>query len=284
MRFFISNNPSNLAAFLSQFASTATVEAEYGDVTVYGSTVTMAHHGKNAGGQCPCSYENFVDLGVEAVGLSHVDLDTLGGCMALLGTKPDAPSFWQLAEFVDLNGAHRLGESRASSVDLARLYAWWAYSETVRLFPPRDGSVEEVTDKLKCLFEAVANVCADNQEMLDTGEKFRLAGEALNAASFVQDVNGVLVRVSDRFVNHLYCAPGSHDAAEAVVAFNTLTGAITVSFADGGKKVSARLVVQGLWGELAGGHDGIAGSPRGQRMALLDLYKTAETVFGDLQN
>ena len=40
-----------------------------------------------------------------------------------------------------------------------------------------------------------------------------------------------------------------------------------MAFKDGGAKISARAFVQSLWGPDAGGHDGIAGSPRGWKLS-----------------
>jgi hypothetical protein len=63
-----------------------------------------------------------------------------------------------------------------------------------------------------------------------------------------------------------------------IVAYNDSLGSITISLADPIKGVSCREVVQTLWGQQAGGHDGIAGSPRGQIMTELD-FKNAINAF-----
>jgi hypothetical protein len=280
MRVLLSSSPVSLTAALAAFASTATVEAEYGDVTVSGSALTFAHHGKNAGAPCPCSYGNEVaaDLAVEAVGVSHVDLDTLGGVLAIQGRKPLAESFWTLAEYVDLNGAHRLVQSGASAEDVARLHAWWAWSERHRLFAPRDGSVTDAGAWIDAAAEAVTSILEGDPALLQAGEAFRLAGEALNSASFVEAGEGVLLRSSDAFTNHLYTSP-SGETAKAVVAYNPKFRSVTVSFEAGSASpVSAREFVQGLWGDLAGGHHGIAGSPREQAMTLDDARGAAEAL------
>ena len=280
MRVLLSSSPAALTAALAAFASTATVEAEFGDVTVPGSVLTFAHHGKNAGNPCPCSYPNTVadGLGVEAVGISHVDLDTLGGVLAIQGRKPEAPSFWALAEFMDLNGAHRLSQSGASAEDVARLHAWWAWSEANRLYAPRDGSVTDAGAWIDAAAEAVKSILEGDPALLQAGEAFRLAGEALNSASFVEASKGVLLRSSDAFTNHLYTSP-SGEVGKAVVAFSTKFRSVTVSFEAGSASpVSAREFVQSLWGDLAGGHHGIAGSPRETQMTLEDARSAAEAL------
>jgi len=277
MKIFLSSSPAALAAALAAFASTATVEAEYGSVTVPGSSLTFAHHGVNAGNPCPCSFRNTVAVGlaIEAIGVSHVDLDTLGGVLAIMGKKPDADSFWLLAEHVDLNGAHRLAQANPSAEDLARLHAWWAWSESNRLYAPRDGGVIEANDWIDAACDAIVAILAGDEAMIAKGEAHRLAGEELNNSSFVSCENGVILRDSRAFTNHLYVTP-TGTVGKAVVAFSSKLQSVTVSFEAGAdSSISAREFVQGLWGPLAGGHHGIAGSPRDQKMTFADAEEAA---------
>lgn len=278
MQFIISNNENNLAAALASFAKSATVEAEYGDAVVKGSVLTLAHHGPRSGNPAPCLAENGVTgEGVEAVGLSHLDLDSLGGCAAILGRKPEAQGFWTLAAFVDVNGPHKLGQASADPADIARLYAFWAWSQANRCMAPRDGSVADVTEQVMSAIVVIERICANDTDLFADGEQFRSAEEALNKRSFVEMSAGVAVRVAEVFVNHLYVTPEGA-TAKAVVAFNTLTGGITVSLADSIPGVSACANMQRLFGKEAGGHAGIAGSPRGARCGLADIHATAEAV------
>ena len=274
MIFLLSSDPDNLATVLAQYPSTGTVEAEYGDRLVEGSAFTLAHHGPRTGHPAPCSYPNGIGEGVDAVGLSHIDLDSLGGCLAALGRKPEAPSFWDLAEFVDLNGPHRLPKAGASEGDLERLYAFWAWSQKNRVFPPRDGSVVDVTESALRGASAIERILDGDGELLDEGRAFRVAEGKLNLDSFVQVEGDVVVRVAPSFVNHLYDSPEGESYA-AVIALNPSTGSITLSFADPPTGSTAVEIVQSLWGPTAGGHAGIAGSPRGMRMKIDDLVRTA---------
>jgi hypothetical protein len=275
MKFVMSTDPERLLEYLKRSQHTATVEAEYGDVLVPGTVITMAHHGIHAGQPAPCSYPNgcVAPDAVELVGLSHFDLDTIGGCMALLGTKTDTPGFWELAEFVDLNGPHKLQQSGASAENVRRLYAFWAWHQESNVRAPQDGSVIDVTHMIESASLVIECICADNADYLADGDDLRVAGEVLNAGTFIEMCDGVVLRVGSVFMNHLYSTPNGL-LAEAVVAFNTVTGGITVSFADTVKGRSARVLLQSLFGVHAGGHDGIAGSPRGVRMSLADLQHT----------
>lgn len=92
----------------------------------------------------------------------------------------------------------------------------------------------------------------------------------------------VYVRSSEAFVNHLYNHGGV--VASAVVGFNQKTGAITLSFESGAKSpLSASEIMQEVFGPLAGGHRGIAGTPRDQVYTLADAEALAEKVTKKLQ-
>jgi hypothetical protein len=281
MKFIVSNNAAALTSALAAFGRTATVEAEFGDLCVPGSVVTLAHHGSRAANPAPCAAPNGIGDGVEAVGLSHLDLDALGGCLALLGRKPEVGSFWELAEFVDVRGPHRLGEAGASEADLARLHAFWAWSADHRVFPPRDGSASDVTADVEAAEVALNAILGGDADLLAAGTAFKAAGEALNEASFIEIVGGVLLRQHEGFVNHIYATPDGV-AGKAVVGFNPATGAVTVSFADTPPAGGAVKIVQELWGPLAGGHAGIAGSPRGETLTLDDARRAVEAVLAVL--
>jgi len=276
---FIASDPGSLA----RLAPEATVEAEYGAIVVEGSIATLAHHGPRAGNPAPCVAAVSPLPAGSIVGISHVDLDTIGGIAALMGRKPEAPGFWDLAAFVDVRGPHRLSESGASDEDIARLHAFWAWSENHRVFPERNGSARDVTREVCEAIDVLERILQDDPALLAAGEAFRLAGEALNAASFRSFEGGVIVRESDSFVNHLYSTPDG-EAAEAIVALNTKFSSVTLSFADAPQGVSACTIVQGLWGELAGGHVGIAGSPRGEAMTSEDVRACAIAARAVLRN
>lgn len=314
--FLASADPAALAAV----RPAVTVEAEYGDAVVEGTALTMAHHGPRAGGKCPGAYTaddvskalsaaGALQAGVSlrgeyelaprapvVVGLSHFDLDTLGGCMAVLevfgechkgGRSPLGAAFWRLAEFVDVSGPHRLAESPdfASYPEAVEcLRAFWAWGSQNR-GPRVTNDITDLTAHVKEAAEVVMTFLAghtpyDSVEnrrrtaLLRAGAEFAAAEALLRESSFRAEECGVTIRSAPGFTNHLYSA----DPRAAVVAFNETTCAVTVSFADGGVSESAVEVVQGLWGALAGGHRGIAGSPRGQAMTFGDAMTAFRAV------
>ena len=164
IQIFIANNVKSL----NDINPTHTVEAEFGQYCVEGSETTLAHHGPRSENAVPCLGDNIPSATEEfVIGVSHFDLDALGGVMRCLGLKDfdgEEDLFWQVAAQVDLRGIHKLGEiqdeflsqsQRGGSlspsgsenvwyhaksqwdVAEAKLNAFWAWSEANRLFAPR---------------------------------------------------------------------------------------------------------------------------------------------------
>jgi hypothetical protein len=268
------------ASLAQTVVADVSVEAEYGSVVVQGSRFTAAHHqptgefaGTHVGGTqpAPCNNAAIPVIPGAVVLVSHFDLDTLGGVLRVAGADvfgPENDGFWRLAEFVDVNGPHKLAMSGANPEDVAKLHAFWAWSKANRAPFSRDALVD-LTVYVESATAALARILASDSEMLAAGAEMVAAEAALNANSLVDVRNGVIARKSETFVNHLYTTPDG-EIAKAVVALNTKTGAVTVSFADPIPGVSARDIVQRLWGPEAGGHAGIAGSPRERKMTEAD--------------
>jgi hypothetical protein len=284
-KIIIANNADALQTALLKKSRTATVEAEYGQTVVEGSVVTLAHHAKEwQGHPCPCLAESNLELKLDAIGVSHFDLDTLGGFLAVLGRKPKADRFWACAAHVDIHGVHRLSECREiNNITRHRLNAFWAWSEANRLFPPRGGSAEDCTEFF-LEAERVLNLILSNDDALMTaGKKWAANKAALNESSFknltLTPMGSVAVRESPGdFVNHLYSTPAGI-VANAVIAYNSKTRAITLSFEAGGDGTrDACKIMQDAFGPEAGGHRGIAGSPRSVSMKNTDTNLVLEAI------
>lgn len=288
-----------------------TVEAEYGSVVVEGTVYTAAHHQPagspyagdhtvEGGRPSPCNDASIptLETGLEQdsiILVSHFDLDTVGGVLrahlyAEPIFKPEFDGFWTLAAFVDVNGVHKRDRSGASILDHDRLDAWWAWADANVPRLPREG-VTDVTALMESAYGALADILvADNPAMLEAGRRRDEAGDALNVASLLEArSSGVLVRrppTERDFVNHLYEAfvGGGITVGRAIVAHNPHHGSITVSLSDNLPGVSCRDIVQGLWGPLAGGHAGIAGSPRGQVMMQADVESAVQALEDALDN
>lgn len=290
-RFLLSSNKTNLAEALAGKRS-ATVEAEYGDEVVPGSVVTMAHHGSRAGQPSPCSYANFCEGKVdpaevkrlELIGLSHFDLDAVGGCAALIGKKPDNESFWKLAEFQDLNGRHKVNSSNTSQEDMRRFNAFRAWSKDHSIYPDRSGSVTDVTESVLAYVDTVTRILSDDDALLKAGDQYKAKEDDLNRNSFVKvSSNGVIARTKtgDDFVNDLYVAPDGTQG-NAVISFSPEKGKIVLSFADQPKGKNAIEIMTGLFGSEAGGHAGIAGTPREGTYTQVDFDRVFDAVVKEI--
>jgi len=259
------------------------VEAEYGDTVVEGAIYTAAHHGSRSANPCPCVDTGIPYLSEGIILVSHVDLDTIGGICRAMGQDAHGnimgnfPAFWALASFVDVNGPHKLGEWEKQDTSLPgwamtvdALYAYWAWSQANRSPQRARDVIHDVTAEVEAHLTALAKILWEepgtDRPYRKAGREFKEAGEALNASSFRTLTAGTIVRVSDAFVNHLYTTP-SGEVAEAVVAFNSNTKAVTLSFAEKDDKRNACTIMQAAFGPTAGGHKGIAGSPRGVELA-----------------
>lgn len=282
MKLFISSKPEALAAMNCSH----TVEAEYGSTVVLGSKTTLAHHqGEYKGNKCPCLYKNgeiHFEEG-DTIGISHMDWDTFGGVTAILGTKLEGgiwDNIWELMAFVDLVGPHKIHDFPIGFDKGVLEYAnaMWAYSEDHRVFAPRDGSVEDIfNSKMTEMEQFMYELKTNPEEYLAKGAAWAEANKTLEEESLVDRIGNVIVRQSDKFVNHLYA--GDVDVS-AVVALNTETGSITLSFSDAITGWSACDIMQEIFGMEAGGHDGIAGTPRDVEY---DIWDTMNVVTLALQ-
>lgn len=285
-------------ADLARSASAAvTVEAEYGSFVMEGTVFTAAHHqgsgpfagrhlpGFEATGRpSPCNDEGIPILGLhDVVAVSHIDLDSVGGSLRTVADF--APlfdgrfaGFWDLAEHIDVSGAHRLDPDHEWAPALRAVWAW------MQAHRPRF-SREEIEDcsefMLGCGQMLVRLLVGEDADLLAAGQAMVEAEDALNESSLVRVVETgdrlVVVREAGQFTNHLYRLLDGRVAA-AVVARNTAMGSVTVSLADPIEGVVCREIVQHLWGPDAGGHAGIAGSPRGQAMTSGDLTACVEAT------
>lgn len=346
MKIFISSTADALRNALSGFALTATVEAEFGSDVVEGSTpsLTLAHHGDRAsnppvcvggrwgkellrdtwgcrqcggylfrdtGGNClDCGGDTAFSPALGAIGLSHIDLDALGGVMRLLDRmKPENGAFWDVVAQIDVRGPHHLeeilekvvslpwvepgeGDGNTAFTDCFRqreeiqeaLQAFWAWSEKNKLFPPRDGSALDVTVEVMVAIQFLDTLFEGDEDAelaLKAGRAWAAAKEALATSSFVRthgnnDGSVVLLRESEEFCNHLYSYPNG--VAAAVVGFNPTRGTVTLSLANPVPGVSCCAIAQQLWGPNAGGHAGIAGSPREGGLTVADAGRAASVL------
>jgi len=314
MKIIMSQRKEELERALKAHRSTVTVEAEYGNSVIEGTILTMAHHGPRADNPAPClawhqagevSYPGLrgkTDItSVEVVGVSHIDLDTLGGIAAILGRSSKTrkndltASFWATAAEIDVRGVHHLQSilpgtvfssiyEAPASCPLAYLLgikeevvdtlnAWYAWSAENRL-GRSDEAVVDVTDYVMSALDIFDSLLfGKGVQLIKAGREWRAEQASLDAASYLETVGRVILRqTGGPFVNCFY------RNSAAVVAFNERTRAVTLSLADPIHGVDVVAIAQSLWGPEAGGRAGIAGSPRGKEMCIEDARKAAEKL------
>lgn len=265
----------------------ATVEAEYGDACVKGEIATLAHHGPRSGNPAPCNTDVEPIKGKDVtILLSHIDLDALGGVMALTGEKPDDPEFWKAAEYIDVNGIHHMHDLPQNIQD--KLNAFYAVEDGLRKEegPVDRTSISDIAEAVAKRESAVGIILDERHpehgNYIEAGKKWAEEIETAVEKQHVCDTRNARVFITEGpFTAASYYSPDAEKVMPATVTYNKKFSSITVAFADGGDpngRKNARDIVQSLWGMEAGGREGIAGSPRGKEMTLHDLVKAVDAV------
>lgn len=262
----------------------ATVEAEYGDFCIEGTKVTLAHHGSRSNNPAPCCWDKEIPQleKDDEILISHVDLDTIGGCLDLMGKKPECPDFWKAAAYVDVNGPHHMYELSAEQQNMLNAYyAWNAVQERL----PRFTEITDVTEEILKNLPILERIVAKDIELLEDGKWWKEETTATVEAKLIKESDKVRAFITDRvFCSASYYSPNMDKVIPATVVMNTTMKAITIAFEDGGKIASAVDIVQKLWGKQAGGRAGIAGSPRGWEITDDELQRQFERAVETVEN
>lgn len=262
-----------------------TVEAEYGDTEVKPTRpdgISLAHHGSRSANPAPCVAEGITPNTDATVIISHLDADTLGGLLAIAGTRPDDPEFWNGVAKIDVEGRHHMFELPSDVQD--KLNALNYQISQVPRFP-RD-SVLDVSGEVAKLALAAKIICDERHPLHDQaiaeGREWATQQEALTENCLVAENENVRIFISDGpFCSANYYSPNENSIAAATLTYNTKTKTITLAYENGGDaEHNAAKEMQELFGDGAGGRAGIGGSPRGQEMTMDDFYSTIEKVAG----
>lgn len=247
----------------------ATVEAEYGVKVLEGSEVTLAHHtGEYKNHPAPCNNEFLPTIEEGTIVISHIDFDTVGGIMHLLGKKPFNPQFWNSVEYIDLNGPHHIRSLPTKHIEMIEAYWAWCYKE--RAVP----KIKELSDVTSLVFKhisAIKRILNGDKQLIEFGKKW-----SKNTTEKVESC----LRYEDNFIRafvteNVFCSASyySHNQKKPVsvtISFHAGRREITIATCD--ESIDCEKVVQKLWGAEAGGRSTIAGSPRGKAMSERDFY------------
>lgn len=248
------------------------IETSFGKKLVEGDLTLDHHHPTKINDPCPCLYPN-LDLGEKkekiVICLSHMDLDTLGGIFSVLSKKDDKQKkFWEIAAQIDIKGPHKLQDILNKIQDKNKkeeikkqMFAFWAYSQANRIVPK---GIEDITPKINEYIDILNKILKNDNKLIEKGLRLKNETDKLNKESLksVKKIGGtyVLLRESDRFVNHLYNYEGG--IAHYIIGYNYIIGNITISKESKELPLDLAKVMQYIFGPKAGGHSYIAGSPR----------------------
>jgi hypothetical protein len=264
----------------------ATVEAEYGDKCINGKLYTLAHHGSRSANPAPCNTSAVNPIKNGTIIISHIDLDTIGGCLALMGLKPNNKPFWQAVEYIDVNGAHHIQDLSQENQDkLNAIYAWNASQNKKE----RALGIINVTEDI-LLYKSILDIVLNkdhpqNIQLIKQGKEW-----AKNRTKEVEDrllFENEHIRVfqtDDVFCSASYYSPKYNQVKDCTITLNTHFNAVTLAFEDGGKKFNAQEIVQQLWGNEAGGRAGIAGSPRNWDLDQNEINKEFNKLIKVMQD
>ncbi len=266
----------------------ATCEAEYGKEVVEGSPemgawATLAHHDTRSDNPPPCIWNttghgNVSPVVPDAILVSHLDLDCLGGIGLILGYyNEDEQMFWKAAAHIDIAGPHRILEVPEETH--SKLRAFWGWNEYHR--PPRFSrdSVTDVTQIVAEYFEVLDRIAKNDPEILKIGETWYSKTEENMANSLVYESNNIRGFSGPHFTAAAYTG-NDGVVRPCTVSYSSKKKAVTLAFENGGKDYSAVKILQELYGPEAGGHAGIAGTPRGGKYDVFDLVRVIKHVEG----
>ena len=281
MKVILANSISAAERFAAENVVSASVEAEYGDFTIEGQEVTLAHHGANSGNICPCLNEVVLGNKDEAIIIiSHVDMDTVGGVLSLVDKRPEiCKDFWDMVAFVDLNGPHKLQLRHFESVNIEEKQAievLWVCFKYIEENVPRYTGKDLIVDVTQIFMDLHRFLIDVSQNINKYAEEGRIWNEQKRDEIdqyLVSENQYIRVFAAPMFANGAYYSKILGRVVPAVVNLNTKVGSITLSFEDGGEKFNAATIMKEYFGPEAGGHAGIAGSPRGVVYNMDDLLK-----------
>ena len=230
----------------------ATVEAEYGEAVIPGSLATLAHHGSRAGNPAPCNDESIEPIPEDStILISHIDLDTLGGIMALEGEKPRDAEFWRAAGYIDVAGTHHIHELSDETQDKLNAFYAYSYENRKHFAPPDKTRAVDVTAQIESYKDGVVQVLDPlhplHEMRIDAGREWEQKAREDVENCLVQETDYTRVFSTDGpFCGAAYYSRDQDKTFPAIVSYNEKFHSISISFEDGGKDVSAQQIAKAL--------------------------------------
>lgn len=261
-----------------------TIEMEYGDHCVEGEKLTLAHHGSRSGNPVPCLGESYTDLNPKTIGISHFDLDTLGAIMRVINKKCGDEELWKWIGYFDINGIHHMFEAPQEYRKF--LTAMYYIVESKRLSRATDTLLdvtEDVLEVIKTVEDFFTNEEKQQAVISEAEEWQKKKDTSISKALIYEDLNMRVFVTNGTFCAASYYSENLDAIIPTTITLNLATKAVTIGFEDGGKRFSASAIAKKLWGDKAGGRDGIAGSPRDWECDLQELLTQLGRACGEVK-
>lgn len=257
----------------------ATIECEYGSTVIEGA-VTLAHHVEGWTKAPSLQSSNILlEAGIELVEemdyimISHIDLDTICGIMAVAEDYDIPEDIKKGINHVDCNGQHHIFDTEVSENAKRYILSYIGYA--LKNKAPQQ---EDVTEYV---IELIQNF--NTEENYEVGKAF-VEGRRAEAEASLSVAIGKVALIdqaadSEAFgLNSEYILEGIE--YDYIIVFNRKFGNITVSSRlgnSGDKNMSD--IMKAVFGEMAGGHKGIAGTPRGKSYTLEDASNLLDVMI-----
>lgn len=214
--------------------------------------------------------------------INYFDISVLSKISSLLGRKKKDVVFWNVAECIGLKDFYNLYKIEDKLRE--KCVAYFAYQDAHRI----DNVTEryEITDIVLKYLETIDKIIDGDEKLIKQGQKWEKEFRTKISTHLIYENENIRVfNVSKIFFNSLiYYSEEQEKVIPCIIMRDEKNKAISISMADDGEEFSAKKIVQELWGNEAGGYEGIATSPRGQKMTVKDLKKTAYYVNNMYEN
>ncbi|PGP11983.1 hypothetical protein COA01_34755 [Bacillus cereus] len=247
----------------------ATVEAEYGLKVLKGSIATLAHHSlEYKSNPAPCNNMDVPTITDGIIVISHIDFDTVGGIMHLMGRKPFNPQFWSSVEYIDLNGPHHIWKVQTKHKEMIEAYWAWCFKERA---VPKIRELTDVTELVKKHMNAINRIMNGDNRLIENGKRWsQNVNERVESCLRYEDDFIRAFVTENVFCSAGYYSPARKKSVPVTVVFHAGKKEVRIANSDG--SVNCEVIAQKIWGTEAGGRASIAGSPRGSLMTESDFY------------
>ncbi|HHU53198.1 MAG TPA: hypothetical protein GXZ43_03865 [Clostridiaceae bacterium] len=172
-------------------------------------------------------------------------MDTVGGCLALCGMKPQDNSFWEAAAFIDINGPHHLPKISQKLQDQLNAYFAWEKNQSW----PHFLKITDVTMLVKnasIILQEIINYNPNiqdpdsiSQKLIQCGQKWysEIRVKVEKALVYENEHFRVFKPSTDIFTASSYYSSKFNRIVKATITYNTNTEVLTLAFEDGGKTI-----------------------------------------------